>query len=77
MYFLYSLDAPAEVEIEIYNVAGERVTVLRAPAGPVGSGRTAWDLREVAPGVYLYRLRVLAAAGTRTTPWKKCVIVKQ
>ena len=77
MYFYYPLEGPAQVKIEIYNVAGEKVVVLEEDQAAPGAGRTAWDIRDIAPGIYLYRIRFEYASGSRTTGWKKLVIVKK
>lgn len=75
VYFYLKTEAGNEVRVEIYNVAGESVTTLSARAAGVET-RVPWDLRTVAPGVYLYRAGIAAPAGTRTTGWKKLVVVK-
>ena len=71
----YELAQDSEVEIRIYNIAGQQVRTLelgRQPAGRYfGAGRAAyWDSRnsqgtEVASGVYFYVLRTGSVAVTR------------
>ncbi len=58
MNFVFTLEQPAEVILEIYNLAGERIATLRQNT-PAGRGQTlVWDCRETAPGIYLGRLLV-------------------
>lgn len=75
--FYYRLDAPAEVSIEIRNVAGEVVTTLKESKGSAGYVSSAWDIAGVAPGIYLYRMNIRDQQGGRVTEWKKLAIVKK
>lgn len=77
MYFAYRMNGPGEVEIRIYNVAGEPAGTVRAVHAASGTGRLSWPLGNVAPGVYLYRLRlVYRDGGVYTGPVRKFVVVK-
>lgn len=76
LHFWYALEAPAKVRFEIYNVAGERSAVWEEDHTEAGYTHSVWDIRAVAGGVYLYRLRFEHAKGSRTTGWKKLVVVK-
>jgi hypothetical protein len=77
VYFFARLEAAAEVRIEVYNVAGEAVTTLRARAA-AGELRIPWDVRIAAPGVYLYRLvQERPDHATTVSAWKKLVLVKK
>ena len=58
---------PAEVELHIYDIAGQRVRQLREGVRGAGSYRTRWegrddDGRSVSSGVYLYRITATGAA---------------
>ena len=58
----YSLTAPGEVELEVFNLAGQRVACLVSGYAARGTHRINWDGtddagRELASGVYLYQLR--------------------
>jgi len=77
VYFYYPLREPGRVRIEIYNVAGEKAAVLEEEKAAAGYGRTAWEIGKVAPGVYLYRIRVDGASGSSLTGWKKLIIAKK
>jgi hypothetical protein len=77
IYFYYRLDGAAAVRVEIYNVAGEKVIDLADEAAQGGYRHLAWDIRNTAPGVYLYRLRVKEAPQETVSAWKKLVIVKK
>ncbi len=57
----YTLRAPAEVTVTVYNVAGQKVRTLAPGMRPAGSHAVVWDGRDahgkaVAGGMYLYRL---------------------
>lgn len=77
LHFWYALEAPARVRFEIYNVAGEKAAVWEEDHAEPGYTHSSWDLREVAGGVYVYRLRFERAESVRTTEWKKLVVVKK
>ncbi len=58
----FDLAQRAEAQVEIFDVAGRRVRVLRTGSLPPGSHSVTWDRRDsggraVAPGIYLYRLQ--------------------
>jgi len=74
--FRYSLDAPAHVSIDIYNLAGMRVVHLEdRNRPPAGNLVTTWNIRDVAPGVYFYRLVIETLDGRRTELEKKKIVV--
>jgi hypothetical protein len=57
----YSLPAYAQVKLEVFNILGQRVRSLVDCYQPPGDYRVVWDSRsqngrEVASGVYFYRL---------------------
>lgn len=53
----YSLKKQGNVQIEIYNVIGQRVTTLFNGAQPAGSYKLEWNAKGLASGVYFYRIR--------------------
>ena len=58
----FSLARRSEVELSVYNLAGQKVKTLAQAVWAAGNHRVIWDGRdatgaEVATGVYLYRLR--------------------
>jgi len=53
--FMLELDQGGEVTVAVYNLAGERVALLRAEHTS-GSQNLAWDTREVAAGIYIVRV---------------------
>ena len=62
--------APAEIDLSLYNLAGQRVTVLAQGERPAGVYTVRWDGRDdrgqaLASGVYLYRLQAGDRAETR------------
>ena len=70
--FVFHLDAAAEVELVLYNPAGERVARITGDL-TAGRGRTlVWNCRDAAPGLYL--VRVLKDGGLVET--QKIALVK-
>ena len=72
----YQLPADTKVALKVYNVAGQLVRTLVNSNQPAGSYSVKWDgrddgRRQLAAGVYLYRLE---AGETRFT--KKLVLIK-
>lgn len=76
LWFYYRLEAPAEVTVEVYNPLGERCALFTETQPLAGYARTRWDIGSVAPGVYLYRLRIRTVQGERTLGWREIAIVK-
>ena len=70
--FRFALSRPGEVELAIYNLAGQRVATLADGAWGVGTHSLSWDGRDesgraLGSGVYFYRLK---NASTQTSPRK-------
>ncbi len=76
VWFYFELEDPARVEIEIYDVVGNRMTRVLNERAAAGPQRLHWDIRDVAPGVYLFRMRVESAQGRRDSGLQHLVIVK-
>jgi hypothetical protein len=77
LWFYYYTEGPARARIELYAVTGEIGPVLTAEHPGAGYQRVSWDIRNAAPGVYFYRLRLDGAAGARDYGVRKLVIVKR
>ncbi len=74
--FMYSLSEPAHVFIDIYNLAGFRIARLEEKQQPGQSNLvTTWDIRDVAPGVYLYKISFETLDGRRRTGEIKKIVV--
>lgn len=76
--FMYSLGEPADIDVDVYNVLGRKVAHLedKNQAGLINR-RTTWDIRGVAPGVYLYQVTVKTLSGQVTKlKLKRLVIAK-
>jgi len=76
LWFIYQAHADEAIRIEIVNVAGERIRTLEDRAPGNGQARLRWDIRDMAPSVYMYRLSRETAEGKREYAWRKLVIVK-
>jgi len=73
---VYELPQQSKVLVEVFNVLGQRVTVLESGVKPAGSHMLRWDGKSaegssVPSGVYFYRLR---AGGTSLV--RKAILVK-
>jgi hypothetical protein len=73
---IYSLPSDAEVTLTVYNILGREVIRLVEGVKTAGEHRIEWDGRddtgrEVASGIYLYRLQADAASTT-----KKMILLK-
>ncbi|NTV52807.1 MAG: T9SS type A sorting domain-containing protein, partial [Candidatus Firestonebacteria bacterium] len=76
LWFYYACQAPAQVTIDIVNVAGEKIASLTDTPAASGTARISWDASKLAPGIYLYRARIEDADGVRTFSWQKIAVVK-
>jgi hypothetical protein len=75
IWFYYQAANNAEVEIEIYSILGQKGKVIKASHMLAGSYRTAWDIRDVATGVYLYRVRIKSPSGSKDFGLRKIAVV--
>ncbi len=66
-----SLDTSGEVKIRVYNTNYRLVTELTGQA-PGGEGVITWDVSGIAPGIYLYQVRI----GDKKLSMKKLVIAR-
>jgi hypothetical protein len=74
----FSLPAPKEVELTVFNLAGQRIATLLSGVRSAGTHAVHWDGRDdahrpLASGVYLYRLRTGDGCHEQT---RKCVLVR-
>ena len=68
---MFMLPVASDVKLEVYNVIGQRVSVLVSSFLEAGQHTISWDGSNVASGVYLYRLQ---AGGEVTT--RKMMLLK-
>ncbi len=61
----YDLPRPCRVTVDIFNILGQRVIRLEDGYREAGSYQIRWDGREVASGVYFYRIQADEFAETR------------
>jgi hypothetical protein len=76
MYFYLYTEGPGTVNIEVWNVVGERADQIEQTFNSGGYQRINWSLQGVAPGIYMYRITVDDDEGQRTSPIKKFVVIK-
>jgi hypothetical protein len=53
----YQLSVDSDVELTIYNITGQMVTILISEKQPAGNYEFRWDANNLSSGIYLYRLR--------------------
>jgi hypothetical protein len=75
----YVLSTEAEVDIKVFNVAGEVVRAFDPSPKPRGAHEQRWDLcnnagNPVATGVYLYRIRARTRFDEEADVWMKCAV---
>ncbi len=62
--FMYSLGEPADVNIDVYNLLGYKVAHLEDKNKPgLINRKTTWDIKDLAPGVYLYQVLIRTQSG--------------
>jgi len=71
----YSLGQAAQVKVEIYTLAGERVSMMDGPGFPGTENEVAWDAGPYASGVYFCRVEA-KAGGKSQVRIKKVAVVK-
>lgn len=65
----------ADVTVDVYNVAGEKVARLEKAACPGGvTSEIVWNVGNVASGVYIYRLEARSASGKKAVTKKLAVV---
>ncbi len=67
----YSLVQPADVQLRIFNSAGQQVAELDQGEKSAGTHAVVWDADAVGSGIYVYRLKVRNESHV-----KKCLLVK-
>jgi hypothetical protein len=74
---IYYCEQPCEVLIEIYDVLGQMVGRIKEDQKPQGYNYSVWPLRNVARGVYLFRVKIRNPDGRHITlPTKKFGVIK-
>lgn len=71
-----SLDRPAKVRLEVYNLLGERVALLLDGDLPAGHHQAAFTGEGLPAGVYIARLEVQPAGGDRGVSSRKLVLAR-
>ena len=61
----YQLSGISQVELNIYNMLGQKVAVLVSETQPAGNYRAEWDATRFASGVYFYELKAGSFQKTR------------
>ncbi|MCM2266656.1 MAG: PQQ-binding-like beta-propeller repeat protein, partial [Elusimicrobiales bacterium] len=65
----------SDVTVDVYNVAGEKVARLEKAACPGGvTSELVWQIKNVASGVYVYRVEARAASGTKAVTKKLAIV---
>ncbi|MCX5776627.1 MAG: T9SS type A sorting domain-containing protein [Candidatus Firestonebacteria bacterium] len=74
--FVYRVEVPSEVVIDIYDPAGERVAALESDQTLTGFRETSWDASRVPTGVYYYSVKLRNKGNTIKFPIKKLSIIR-
>lgn len=65
--FKFRVAYKSYVKIDVYNVAGEKVAALERQNCPAGqASEIAWDVRNIASGIYIYRMEAQSPSGSRS-----------
>lgn len=73
--FKLRLSDKAFVKVDVYNVAGEQVASLEKANCPAGqTSELVWITKNIASGVYVYRVRAESASGSKAIIKKLAVI---
>src|SRR3989339_239108 len=64
-YIEFSLPKQVQVKVAIYNVLGQEIEVLKNETLPLGNYKVAWNSKNLASGVYLYRIQTTEFVETR------------
>jgi len=70
----YRLEQPAEVSIQIYDLAGNRIDSFAGTGHAPADNEVIWRLDGIGSGVYLCRIRASGAAGEKTAIFKIAVV---
>jgi hypothetical protein len=74
---IYYCEQPCQVIIEIYDVLGQMVGRIKEDQKPQGYNYSVWPLRNVARGVYLFRVKMRHPDGSQVSlPTKKFGVIK-
>lgn len=61
----YEIASPTEVELNVYNVLGQRIATLVNENKAPGAYEVTWDATDMASGIYYYHLKVNGIVFTR------------
>jgi hypothetical protein len=73
VYFTFTELNVSQASVDIYNMVGERIATITEDDPP---GKVTWFVRDIAPGLYYYRLQVLDGSKTKTYDMKKIAVIK-
>ncbi|PIU18944.1 MAG: hypothetical protein COT18_09520 [Elusimicrobia bacterium CG08_land_8_20_14_0_20_59_10] len=73
--FKFYVADKASVTIDVYNVAGEKAARLSKSNCPAGlTSEIVWNVKNIASGVYIYRVRAESASGSKTVTKKLAIV---
>ena len=73
--FKFRLSDKAFVKVDVYNVAGEQVASLEKANCPAGqTSEIVWITKNIASGIYVYRVRAESASGNKAIIKKLAII---
>ena len=72
----FTLPEAGKVQLDVFNVLGQRVTTLISEPRKAGTHTVHWQADKLSSGIYFYRLQVVFANGTKHTFTRKLMVVK-
>lgn len=74
LVFKFLPSEKSDIRIEVYNVAGEKVASLSKNNCPAGiSSEIEWNIKNIASGVYIYRMEAVSGSGKKTLTKKLAI----
>ena len=65
----------ADITIDVFNIAGEKIAILNNTGIAGVTLETTWNISNIASGVYIYKLEAIAKSGVKKYVIKKLAIV--
>ena len=74
--FLLPNIQPANIEIVIFNMSGDKVAALNESLLPVGKGLE-WKCSDIGPGIYLVKAKINIQGAEKALKIKKIAVIKE
>jgi hypothetical protein len=74
--FLFNLTEASDVDIEIFDISGDKVAELRVPQLEKNKG-VEWKCEEMAAGIYLIKAQIKGQNTVKALKIKKIAIIRE